>query len=1315
MKNDVNNNLNLTVGRTLSEDSNFSDKLEILKNKVIDLRKINTDYFKSEKEVNTLAKEFIEEFKDNKAELGKVVTWLGDTISPEELVSIIGNSINNKDLSRLSLMLESRLCHNYKEPASYMNTHISNLVEVLNTYDNYIESFDSIEVPDDSNCLDRNKYLIDHDLHNLLLNGYKLNRNRDIDVNEPGIYMVVFKVVKVKGEDTLVYKYIKYPYIFHDTIYSYILKESSSLVITNDKSVGVDYMFVMQYFFETKDELVSEINSISSQFKYKTMYNNTRGIYPRNIVDLCKMLLQGCPIFLNQTDICNLISLAWQRKVYEAVVKFIQLYDFYKDEKEGLTMIQERLKKPNLEKYNLLGRLIFVTDDLNSLLKEIRKDYNPSVNAGIQKWRGQSDSLSHTIDSIDTDFRKSLNRHNQYHVNVGNIPKNSLIGRSKFSYQNIHLNIGNVRWYSNKTFVKPTLKEDFRIFNEIGNFIKSSPVNKDTQLKIETALQDYSYINLNEKKSKGEEFVINYSLVNRKFTSLLFEERPKLIDYISRARSVEFKTEPTIVNDLIQHLLSSVLKELKDDYIVSVIYGRLFKIVNNHFINQENNRGIETFVDIGNDLVSNYFYTLFKKRKADFGDRIFKLSDWKEENELLVSKFDSTIKAEIGGKMVGLLKNLDLVQFKIVVKGLKEKINVIVPTSRILEVVDNNSVVKPLPRRLPMIVKPQNYHRVGGKEMLGGYLLNNEKYMDPLIIHKWNFKKPTLIKDDNLVYDLVNNINSVGFKINKDVLNFINTYGSRYNLLISPSYEHPLTKKNKLTKAEFVELSSFLSKRNLQDNILSIAEIYSNVHEFFIPTRLDFRGRLYCISEYLNYQSTELAKSLLLFSKSEKLFKYDKTGIDYLKAYGANCFGNKLDKMSWKSRSKWVDDNLDKIISFRDGVLIEKAENKLLFISFCFEYNRFLETFNNDKEYFETCLPIQLDATCNGYQHLALLSLDHDLAKELNLTKSNHDDTPKDFYNFIGIKLVNYFRDQLNNNKTLSVEERDVYSRFSNIVVARKMIKKVIMTKVYNVTYFKMVDYLKDHFEVIDSSDKANLKYCFKDDPSLVLMEKDFHILVKGLITVMVEDNSKLEKLLKYLHKVVEITNELNLPLNWGTPESGVDIEQSYVKSKKERLKVFSYIKKYFNISIADTDNYNKSKQTTAFLPNFIHSLDAASLALLVHYYFTNGSMTERNIYTIHDCFAVTANNVKNLQLYLSSVYQKIYTEKSYLREFHKNTISNIEYTCNKETHYEGDTFKIKIKGGNKPKYLTFPSVEEVFGPNCNKDYFIKDSSYLTN
>jgi DNA-directed RNA polymerase len=53
---------------------------------------------------------------------------------------------------------------------------------------------------------------------------------------------------------------------------------------------------------------------------------------------------------------------------------------------------------------------------------------------------------------------------------------------------------------------------------------------------------------------------------------------------------------------------------------------------------------------------------------------------------------------------------------------------------------------------------------------------------------------------------------------------------------------------------------------------------------------------MYCISEYLNYQSTELAKSLLLFSKPEKIYKTDEKALKFLKAYGANCFGNKLDK-----------------------------------------------------------------------------------------------------------------------------------------------------------------------------------------------------------------------------------------------------------------------------------------------------------------------------------------------------------------------------------------------------------------------------------
>jgi hypothetical protein len=39
------------------------------------------------------------------------------------------------------------------------------------------------------------------------------------------------------------------------------------------------------------------------------------------------------------------------------------------------------------------------------------------------------------------------------------------------------------------------------------------------------------------------------------------------------------------------------------------------------------------------------------------------------------------------------------------------------------------------------------------------------------------------------------------------------------------------------------------------------------------------------------------------------------------------------------------------------------------------EYKRYLEFYNNENAYeFHTYLPIQMDATCNGFQHLADLS-----------------------------------------------------------------------------------------------------------------------------------------------------------------------------------------------------------------------------------------------------------------------------------------------------------------------------------------------------
>lgn len=54
----------------------------------------------------------------------------------------------------------------------------------------------------------------------------------------------------------------------------------------------------------------------------------------------------------------------------------------------------------------------------------------------------------------------------------------------------------------------------------------------------------------------------------------------------------------------------------------------------------------------------------------------------------------------------------------------------------------------------------------------------------------------------------------------------------------------------------------------------------------------------------------------------------------------------------------------------------------------------------------------------------------------------------------------------------------------------------------------------------------------------------------------------------------------------------------------------------------------DKRKQIAALMPNLIHSLDAASLVMLLDGYFNDKKFSVKNIFSILDCFGVTANNM---------------------------------------------------------------------------------------
>lgn len=62
------------------------------------------------------------------------------------------------------------------------------------------------------------------------------------------------------------------------------------------------------------------------------------------------------------------------------------------------------------------------------------------------------------------------------------------------------------------------------------------------------------------------------------------------------------------------------------------------------------------------------------------------------------------------------------------------------------------------------------------------------------------------------------------------------------------------------------------------------------------------------------------------------------------------------------------------------------------------------------------------------------------------------------------------------------------------------------------------------------------------------------------------------------------------------------------------------------------------SKQMTAVMPNLIHSWDASSISLLWNIYKENFNVRP-SMYTVHDCYAVSADKIALLIESLITVY----------------------------------------------------------------------------
>jgi hypothetical protein len=443
------------------------------------------------------------------------------------------------------------------------------------------------------------------------------------------------------------------------------------------------------------------------------------------------------------------------------------------------------------------------------------------------------------------------------------------------------------------------------IFTNIEKILDSCPINEKTQIEIEKFLYNQGIHILQDTDVLGVK--INY--LNNNIKTYCFEKTEILNLYITKFRKIlnnkdveSYLNSKSMTKKYHYYTFQIINTVNKNDIINIMLYGFL-KIVTYYNINSDDelyNGSTSNNILLGK-LLTNKYINVIKGKDISYSKYKNQILAENENNSIL---FTDDFYLHFGSKLSQIMIECGLFLLSSVMyKGDNHSIFKI--PEQVLNSIPKNSVIL-APLKLPMIIEPKPYD----KNISGGYLLNDVEYDDKLITKKIGLKESSTVLDNNIIYYSINNMMKTAFKINKNLLEYLIEYNHEHNLLTFEGDDlYKNIDENSMDPKEKKLYQQYLSRKLLHSYVIKIATAYKNVPEIFFPMRMDYRGRLYPMTAYLHYQSCELAKGLLLFARPDYIKRSDTVSINYLKAYGATCFGNKLDKKSYSKRLEWVNEN----------------------------------------------------------------------------------------------------------------------------------------------------------------------------------------------------------------------------------------------------------------------------------------------------------------------------------------------------------------------------------------------------------------------
>ncbi len=292
------------------------------------------------------------------------------------------------------------------------------------------------------------------------------------------------------------------------------------------------------------------------------------------------------------------------------------------------------------------------------------------------------------------------------------------------------------------------------------------------------------------------------------------------------------------------------------------------------------------------------------------------------------------------------------------------------------------------PSYAPMVVPPRKWSPEAVRR--GAYITPASKPLSMIKTQNKAYLRELQTAGMEKVYDALNRIQETPVRINKTILNWLETFIEQqlpWAMDIDLPAMHKLDIKD-YTPAKpegladddyrvkeyqaacrefYVMEATERAKFSAMLSVLEMARGVAHKDRFFVPWQGDTRMRVYPVSK-LNFQGADYVKALCQFADGVALGKH---GMKWLMIHMANLMG--VDKVTFEERVKWVEAHKEQIIALakdprdcRDFLM--SADKPMQAIACATELAEAWSMKNAEE--FVSYIPIALDGSCSGLQIL---------------------------------------------------------------------------------------------------------------------------------------------------------------------------------------------------------------------------------------------------------------------------------------------------------------------------------------------------------